>query len=453
MTSFDTLGLSAQLLFSIKDAGFTEATDIQAGAIPLLLEGRDLLGTAQTGGGKTAAYLLPMLHRLAEKGEAPIPGKPRVLILAPTRELASQIGEALRTFSKGLRLFYTVIYGGTPFMTQRKVLERGVHIVVATPGRLMDHINRRTLSVDRTDGFILDEADRMLDMGFVDDVKAVAKMLPADHQTVMFSATMNKGVRALSSQLLNNPGQVEIGKGNAVATTIDHRVMRVKGHDKKSLLLHLLARPEISRVLVFTRTKAMADTLVGDVKDAGLKADAIHGDLEQSMRQKVLRNFRAGQINILIATDVAARGIDVPDITHVINFDMPLEAEAYVHRVGRTGRAGATGAALSICVANEMNLLRQIEQLIGIKVPVDIDHPFHDDRGPSRDAPRSAKYTKHIRPARKPHADEPRRRDDGPAKILRLGGPAPAKTAFKDKGRNDRQDRAGNSGRPQRRSA
>jgi ATP-dependent RNA helicase RhlE len=389
MTSFDTLGLSAQLLFSVKDAGFTEATSVQAGAIPLLLEGRDLMATAQTGGGKTAAYLLPMLHRLAEKAEAPIPNKPRVLILAPTRELASQIGESLRQFSKGLRLFYTVIYGGTPFMTQRRVLERGVHIVVATPGRLTDHIKRRTLSVDRVDCFMLDEADRMLDMGFVDEVKEVAKMLPADHQTVMFSATMSKGVRGLASQLLRNPGLVDIGTENAVATTIDHRVLRVKGPDKKSLLLHLLAKPEISRVLVFTRTKAMADTLTGDVKRAGLKADAIHGDLEQSMRQKVLRNFRAGDINILIATDVAARGIDVPDITHVINFDMPLEAEAYVHRVGRTGRAGASGAALSICVAAEMNLLRQIEHLIGIKVPVDANHPFHDDRMPLRQPPRS----------------------------------------------------------------
>ena len=423
MTSFDTLGLSAQLLYSIKDAGFTEATAVQAGTIPLLLEGRDLLGTAQTGGGKTAAYLLPMLHRLAEKAEAPIPGKPRVLILAPTRELASQIGEALRQFSKGLRLFYTVIYGGTPFMTQRRVLERGVHIVVATPGRLMDHIRRRTLSVDRIDCFMLDGADRMLDMGFINDVKEVAKMLPLDHQTVMFSATMNKAVRGLSSQLLKNPGLVEIGQGNAVASTIDHRVMRVKGPDKKSLLLHLLARPEIARVLVFTRTKAMADTLVGDVKRAGLKADAIHGDLEQSMRQKVLRNFRDGQINILIATDVAARGIDVPDITHVINFDMPLEADAYVHRVGRTGRAGATGVALSICVANELALLRQIENLIGIKVPVDIDQPFHDDRAPLRQAPRSADRAKQNRPARK---------------------------AF---GRNDRQAHDANSGRSQRRSA
>jgi ATP-dependent RNA helicase RhlE len=320
-----------------------------------------------------------MLHRLAEKAEPPLPGRPRALILAPTRELAGQIGEALRQFSKGLRLFYTVIYGGAPFVTQRKVMERGVHIVVATPGRLMDHIARGTISLDRVDCFVLDEADRMLDMGFVTDVKKAAASLPAGHQTVMFSATMSKGVRGLAGQLLTNPGLIEIGKENTVASTINHRVMRVKAPNKKALLLHLLARPEIARVLVFTRTKAIADQLSREVKQAGLKADTIHGDLEQAQRQKVLRAFRDGTINILIATDVAARGIDVPDITHVINFDMPVEADAYVHRVGRTGRAGAAGVALSLCVGREGNLLRQIEQLIGIKVPLDSNQPFHDD--------------------------------------------------------------------------
>lgn len=401
MTGFDALGLRAQLGYSIKDAGFTEPTEVQAGTIPLLLAGRDLLGTAQTGGGKTAAYLLPLLHRLAEKAEPPMPGRPRALILAPTRELAGQIGEALRQFSKGLRLFYTVIYGGTPFVTQRKVMERGVHIVVATPGRLMDHIARGTISLDRVDCFVLDEADRMLDMGFVADVKKAAALLPAGHQTVMFSATMSKGVRGLAGQLLSNPGLIEIGKENTVASTINHRVMRVKAPNKKALLLHLLGRPEITRVLVFTRTKAIADQLSHDVKQAGLKADAIHGDLEQSQRQKVLRAFRAGEVNILIATDVAARGIDVPDITHVINFDMPVEADAYVHRVGRTGRAGATGVALSLCVGREGNLLRQIEHLIGIKVPLDANQPFHDDSKVSDAGPLRLGKPKRSAPPRK----------------------------------------------------
>jgi ATP-dependent RNA helicase RhlE len=383
-TSFDTLGLGAQLLRAIEAAGFTEPTAVQAQTIPMLVAGRDLLGTAQTGGGKTAAYTLPMLHRLAEKGEKPIPGHPRILILAPTRELASQIGETIRTFSKGMGLYYGVVYGGAPYQIQRQALERGVHIVVATPGRLMDHLQRGTLSLDKVEGLILDEADRMLDMGFIDEVKEIAAMLPAAHQTVMFSATMSRNVRGLASALLNDPGLVEIGQENAVSVNVDHRVMRVEYPDKNSLLLHLLGRAEVSRVLVFSRTKAMADTLVQNVTGAGFRADAIHGDLPQSVRQKVLRKFRLGHINILIATDVAARGIDVPDITHVINYDMPVEAESYIHRVGRTGRAGAKGVALSICTSAEGNLLHQVERLIGIKVPVDPDQPFHDARCSAR---------------------------------------------------------------------
>ena len=381
MTSFEALGLSAPLIQLIEAQGFTEPTAIQTQAIPLLLEGRDMMGTAQTGEGKTAAYLLPVLHRLTADGEAtavPIPRKPLVLILAPTRELASQIGEALRQFSKGMRLYYTVIYGGTRFATQQKVMERGVQILVATPGRLMDHHRRGTVRLDKITTFILDEADRMLDMGFVDEVKEVAKIIPAAHQTIMFSATMNKGVRGLAATLLHNPAQIDVGKANSVATNVDHRVMRVRYPDKKPLLMHLLNRPDVKRVLIFTRTKAMADTLTKDIVEAGHAADAIHGDREQSVRQQVLKDFRNGTTNILVATDVAARGIDVPDITHVINFDMPVEADGYVHRVGRTGRAGAKGTALSICTSGEGNLLRLVEQVIGQKVPVDADHPFHD---------------------------------------------------------------------------
>jgi ATP-dependent RNA helicase RhlE len=389
MTSFEALELSAPLLRAVEGQGFAVPTAIQSRAIPHLLAGRDMMGTAQTGQGKTAAYLLPILHRLAERGEAsetPIPRKPRVLILAPTRELASQIGDFLRQFSKGMRLYYTVIYGGTRFVTQQRVLERGVHILVATPGRMMDHIRRRTLVLDRVDTFVLDEADRMLDMGFVDEVKEVARSLPVAHQTIMFSATMNRGVRSLAAGLLHNPELIEVGTENTVAANVDHRVMRVKHADKKPLLMHLLARPDVARVLVFTRTKAMADVLAGEVRDAGHKADAIHGDREQSVRSQVLGDFRRGALNVLIATDVAARGIDVPDITHVINYDMPVESDGYVHRVGRTGRAGAKGTALSICASGEGNLLRLVEQAIGQSVPVDMDHPFHDAHAHDRPA-------------------------------------------------------------------
>lgn len=380
--SFDSFGLRAQLGYSLKDAGFETPTPIQVGAIPLLLEGRDLLATAQTGGGKTAAYLLPMLERLADKGESPIPTRPRALILSPTRELASQIGLALKQLGKGLKLFYTVIYGGTPFVTQRKVMERGVQILVATPGRLVDHLERGTIFLDRVDHFVLDEADRMLDMGFIGEVRKIAGFLPASHQTAMFSATMSEPVRGLAAHLLKDPARVDIGQANKVASTIDHRIMQVKAPDKKALLLHLLARPDIARVLVFTRTKAIADRLTQEVNQAGFRAAAIHGDLDQIERQKALLDFRTAKIDILIATDVAARGIDVPDITHVINYDMPVEAEAYIHRVGRTGRAGARGVALSLCVGREGNLLRQIETLIDAKLPIDRQQPFHDDAKP-----------------------------------------------------------------------
>ena len=384
MSSFEALGLSASLIRWIEVEGFTTPTEIQAKAIPILMAGSDLLGTAQTGEGKTAAYLLPVLHRLiggeVEAMEAPISRRPQVLILAPTRELAIQIGDQLRQFSKGMKLYYTVIFGGTRFLTQQRVLERGVQILIATPGRLMDHHRRGTVKLDRVTTFVLDEADRMLDMGFVNDVKEIAGLIPTAHQTIMFSATMSRGVRDLAKGLLHNPEQLDVGKQNQVAANVDHRVMRVKYPDKKPLLMHLLARPDVSRVLIFTRTKSMADQLAKEIQEAGLAADAIHGDREQSTRQKVLKDFRDGRVNILVATDVAARGIDVPDITHVINYDMPVEGDAYVHRVGRTGRAGNRGVALSIATGSEGNLVRIVERVIGQKIPVDTDHPFHDGR-------------------------------------------------------------------------
>ena len=384
MTSFAALGLSASLIRWIEAEGFTTPTEIQAKAIPLLLDGRDLTGTAQTGEGKTAAYLLPILNRMigedGEALEAPVPRRPQVLILAPTRELASQIGDALRQFSKGMRIYYTVIFGGSRFLTQQKVMDRGVHILIATPGRLMDHHRRGTVRLDRVNTFVLDEADRMLDMGFVNEVKEIAGLIQTAHQTIMFSATMSRGVRELASSLLHNPERLDVGKENAVAANVDHRVMRVQYRDKKPLLMHLLSQPEVSRVLIFTRTKAMADVLSKDIQEAGLAADAIHGDREQSTRQKVLKDFRDGTINILVATDVAARGIDVPDITHVINYDMPIEGDSYVHRVGRTGRAGQKGTALSIATGSEGNLIRIVERVIGQRIPVDTNHPFHDAR-------------------------------------------------------------------------
>ena len=379
MTSFQMLGLHDILLRAIEKQGFDTPTKIQAEAIPHLMDGKDLMGVAQTGGGKTAAFLLPVLHEMCETRPDTQAHKPQAIILAPTRELASQIGIALRELSYGSRLFHTVIFGGNPFRPQMAALERGVHILVATPGRLMDHMRRGTLQLDNVKTFILDEADRMLDMGFIDDVKSVAGQLPADHQTIMFSATMNAPIRKLADQLLDNPHTVEATVQNTVAPTIDHRLVTCHYSNKRALLRHLLESEEGQRTLVFTRTKAMADTLTDELQKTSFRVDSIHGDKPQFVRERVLKRFRKDNIQILIATDVAARGIDVPDISHVINYDMPLEGEAYVHRVGRTGRAGQKGTAYSICEQSEGDLLYMVERTIGMPVPIDEAHPFHAD--------------------------------------------------------------------------
>ena len=450
MATFDTLGLSDDLLRVVQAQGFTEPTPIQSKAIPMLLEGRDLKGVAQTGGGKTAAFVLPLLHRLTADKQATKPGMANALILAPTRELANQIGECIRQFSKGQRLFHTVLFGGSPFFPQMKALQRGVHIVVATPGRMMDHIRRGNLKLDDVQTFILDEADRMLDMGFIDEVKEVAASLPKDHQTIMFSATMNNGIRSLADKLLNNPVQVEAAKESTVASTIDHRVLCVDYRNKKELLLHLVKDDAAKRVLVFSRTKSMADTLSNDLRDAGHRVDSIHGDREQRIRQKVLQKFRRGFIDILVATDVAARGIDVPDITHVINYDMPLEAESYVHRIGRTGRAGTNGIALSLCETKEGNLLRNVERTIRQPVPIEKDHPFHAELSGSRNSGPKRNGKKFGKPyagnGRKPFQKDGFKSADAEGGA-RKGGKKPfAKTAGKFRNEDARKQEHANDG-------
>ncbi len=379
MTTFDMLGLAKPLLDAVQKQGFSEPTQIQNIAIPHLMNGHDLMGLAQTGGGKTAAFLLPLLNQLLEENEKTVPAKPRCVILAPTRELAQQIGVAIRSFTRGMKIFHTVIFGGSPMKPQFQQLQRGVHIVVATPGRLMDHMERGSVKFDQVHTFILDEADRMLDMGFIHDVKKVSAAMPEEKQTIMFSATMSKGVRALANGILVKPKMVEAARENTVAETIDHRVLHMKQKDKPKLLAHLLDDPTLKKVLIFTRTKAMADRLNDNLKERGHKSDAIHGDRQQGVRQRVLRAFRNGDIEFLVATDVAARGIDVSDISHVINYDMPLEGDSYVHRIGRTGRAGQSGMALSFCTDGESDLLNDIERTIKQRVDVFSDHPFHQD--------------------------------------------------------------------------
>jgi ATP-dependent RNA helicase RhlE len=378
MTAFSDLNLVGPLMRALEKQGYETPTPIQASAIPHLLDGRDLMGIAQTGGGKTAAFVLPLLQSLQHDRVRPQPNSPSAVILAPTRELAGQIGKAIQGFSNGMKLFHTVVYGGAPYGPQLQQLKRGVDILVATPGRLMDHMDRGTVKLGNVQTFILDEADRMLDMGFIEDVQKISADLPEKHQTVMFSATMSSAIKRLSSQLLDDPEYVEAPRETVVASTIDHSVCMVGREHKKDLLMHLLAQEDKKKVIVFVRTKMTTESIAKDIEDQieGAKASAIHGDRPQRARERTLRSFTQGRFDILVATDVAARGIDVSGITHVINYDLPMEAENYVHRVGRTGRAGASGVAISICEPRERNLLRNVENVIKTQVRVDMDHPF-----------------------------------------------------------------------------
>ena len=416
MTEFTELNLVGPLLRAIDKQGFTAPTQIQMQSIPALMDGRDLMGIAETGGGKTAAFVLPLLQRLQHERRKPKPNKPTAVILAPTRELAHQIGLCIRVFTRGMKLFHTVVYGGAPYGPQLQQLSRGVDILIATPGRMMDHMKRGTVQLDNVETFILDEADRMLDMGFIEDVTFIAEKLPEAHQTVMFSATMSAAIRKLSEKLLTEPEFVQVKQKTAVAETIDHSVLMVRGHDKKDLLMHLLGLGDKERVLVFVRTKATCDILAQEIEEQveDIKTAAIHGDMHQRARERTLRSFKNGRFSVLVATDVAARGIDVNGITHVINYDLPMEAENYVHRVGRTGRAGASGIAISICEPRERNLLRNIEQTIKQKVRIDEDHPFpaptakpdqkkHRSRrnGPPSGAKRDALPSGDVKPFRK----------------------------------------------------
>ncbi|MEH6402646.1 MAG: DEAD/DEAH box helicase [Sneathiella sp.] len=378
MTAFSELNLIEPLLRGLEKQGFDTPTPIQEVAIPHLLEGRDCMGIAQTGGGKTAAFVLPLIQKLSHERTRPKSNRPTAIILAPTRELAAQIGLCVQIFTRDVKLFHAVIYGGAPYGPQLQALVRGVDILVATPGRLKDHINRGTVKLDSVNTLILDEADRMLDMGFIEEVQEISAKLPEDHQTVMFSATMSPSIKRLSKSLLKLPVFVEAPRESMVAETIDHSVLMVAQQHKKDLLMHILALEGKERVLVFVRTKASTELLAADIESevAGIKAAAIHGDKPQRARERTLRSFKRGNFAVLVATDVAARGIDVTGITHVINYDLPMEPENYVHRVGRTGRAGATGIAISLCEPREKHLLRSVEQTIEQKVRIDVDHPF-----------------------------------------------------------------------------
>jgi ATP-dependent RNA helicase RhlE len=377
---FEDLKLIDPLLRAVRAEGYTEPTPIQVQAIPHVVEGKDLLGCAQTGTGKTAAFALPIMQRLSaapSQANRPI----RVLVLAPTRELATQIGESFRTYGRNLPLKQVTIFGGVGQNPQVEALRRNPDILVATPGRLLDLMNQGYIRLDRMEILVLDEADRMLDMGFIHDVKRIIAALPKQRQTLLFSATMPQDIQDLANSILNNPVYVEVTPQATTVEKIQQSVFFVEKNDKRNLLVHLLGDKAVKRVLVFTRTKHRANQLVKHLSNASIHAEAIHGNKSQSARERALANFKSGATRVLVATDIAARGIDVEDITHVINFDLPNESESYVHRIGRTARAGASGIAFSFCEEEERPYLVDIERLIRMRVPVIENHPYASKLG------------------------------------------------------------------------
>ncbi len=375
INTFSELGLAEPIERALQARNHTVPTPIQARAIPQLLDGRDMLGIAQTGTGKTAAFALPILHQLAAQRTDTGPRRPRALILAPTRELAIQIGEEFRAYAKHLRLHHTVIFGGVGQSPQVKALARGIDILVATPGRLLDLMNQRHLKLDAVEFFVLDEADRMLDMGFVRDVRKIIAALPNERQSLLFSATMPGEISKLSGDILSNPIRVEVTPQATPIECVVQSVYHVDQGDKLNLLTDILSDPAMSRVIVFARTKHRANRVAERLDRSGIRADAIHGNKSQGARQAALKRFKDGSVRVLVATDIAARGIDVDSISHVINFELPNEPESYVHRIGRTARAGNGGAAISFCDPSERAFLRDIERLIHRRLTVIGDEP------------------------------------------------------------------------------
>lgn len=374
---FEQLGLTAPLLKALQKEGYNVPTPIQAQAIPHALKGKDILGLAQTGTGKTAAFALPILQ-LLDKEQSRGYKHTRALILTPTRELAVQISESFQTYGRYTGIRQEVIFGGVSQHAQTTALRNGTDVLIATPGRLLDLMNQGYVHLNHLEIFVLDEADRMLDMGFIHDVKKVIKALPAKKQTMLFSATMPEQISRLVASLQKDPVRVEVAPASSTAEKIEQSVYFIPRRKKQSLLVHLLNEKNIRRTLVFTRTKHGADRIAKDLKKASIHADAIHGNKSQTARQNALNNFKLGKLKVLVATDIAARGIDVDALEHVINFDLPDVAETYVHRIGRTGRAGANGVAISFCDGSEeMGNLKSINKLIGLKIPA-VAHPFEN---------------------------------------------------------------------------
>jgi ATP-dependent RNA helicase RhlE len=419
LTEFQSFGLAEPIARALAEENHVVPTPIQAQTVPLALGGRDIIGIAQTGTGKTAAFALPILHKLSGP-RTPLDKKTcRVLVLSPTRELSSQILDSFRAYGRHLRVSSTLAIGGVKMGKQVRSLMNGVDILVATPGRLLDLVDSNALRLGQVNCLVLDEADRMLDMGFIHDIRKIIKKLPRERQTLLFSATMPEAIAELAGEMLRNPAKVAVAPVSSTADRVDQRIVHVNKQDKPAVLAELLRGEPVDRALVFTRTKHGADKLVRALSKAGIGSEAIHGNKSQSQRERVLAAFRQGQVRILVATDIAARGIDVEGISHVVNFELPNEPESYVHRIGRTARAGASGTAISLCDADEMPYLRSIEKLIRLSLPATSRRGDVATVAPSSSAPSSAERG---RPGN-------RRRNGAPFGAPKTDGGRPARPA------------------------
>jgi ATP-dependent RNA helicase RhlE len=437
--TFESLGLAPALLRALAENNYTTPTPIQAEAIPLALAGHDVLGGAQTGTGKTAAFGLPLLNRLAKQTPPSGPRKPRALILTPTRELALQVSESLRAYAKHLRLNITAIYGGAGMQPQIDNFRRGVDVLVACPGRLIDHLERGTARLDNIEVLVLDEADRMLDMGFLPAIKRVLGKLPAQRQTLLFSATFEAQIKALALEFMRNPRQVQIAAQNTIADTIAHRAHPVDASRKRDLLTQILTTRYTEQVLVFGKTKHGCNRLAEQLEASGLKAVAIHGNKSQAQRTKALIQFKTGKARVLVATDVAARGLDIPNLPLVINYDLPMVAEDYIHRIGRTGRNGASGEALSLVAPEEGGLLRQVQNMLKTSVELVVVEGFAPSRPIQLNAPLPKPGGSGQRASRghRPHGKPAQRHAHAGPKQHRGNGRAAAGGARRD-GRTER---------------
>jgi ATP-dependent RNA helicase RhlE len=437
LTQFSELGLAKPLLKALAAQGYETPTPIQAQAIPSVMAGRDLLGIAQTGTGKTAAFALPILHRLSEDRRPAGRRGCRVLVLSPTRELASQIAESFRTYGAHMGMSVAVVFGGAKYGPQIKALAPGVDILVATPGRLIDHLGEKMCQLGDTEILVLDEADQMLDLGFLQPIRRIVSHMPKVRQNLFFSATMPTEIGKLAGELLKDPVKVAVTPQATTVDKVDQRVIFVEAARKRALLADLFADPKFSRVLVFTKTKRGADKVARSLEGAGVSAGAIHGDKSQPQRERALAAFKAGQCRALVATDIAARGIDVDGVSHVVNFELPHVPESYVHRIGRTARAGATGHAISLCADDERNLLRDIQKLTRQTIPsfdrrndralgamTAVEAQLSPERRERAPEPRKASPQEHRKPKGQPHRNRRRGNDQRRAGGGQHGGHA-----------------------------